>query len=416
MKIRSLALSIFALLLAFPATAQLPPGQGIAIGYTNVQYGVEGNCLNITNGKVGQQACSSGSGTVTSVSVTTANGVSGSVATPTTTPAITLTLGAITPSSVASSGPITVTSASASALAVGLNGATNPAFSVDASLASQAAGLNVQGNTASGIVRVAILSSGTNNSLQIDGKGTGTVTINNTATGGITLARATTISTGGLSVNAGNISVVNGGVSINASANTFSWNGSTILGNNAVNGGLSVTTSGGVGSFLDFTTNSIVKFRNLANNADAAITAGNATFSGATITMSALPSDAATTDNSVCVTTGTGVLSKGSGTLGICLGTSSARYKQDIIAEQDGLAEITSLRPVNYRYRAGHGDNGARDQYGFLAEDVIHVLPKLVGLDSKGQPNTVDILGMFPVMVTAIQELNAKIARLESAR
>jgi hypothetical protein len=39
-------------------------------------------------------------GTVTSVSVTTANGVSGSVATATTTPAISLTLGAITPSSV----------------------------------------------------------------------------------------------------------------------------------------------------------------------------------------------------------------------------------------------------------------------------------------------------------------------------
>ena len=42
---------------------------------------------------------SSGSGTVTSVSVTTANGVSGTVATATTTPAITLSLGAITPTS-----------------------------------------------------------------------------------------------------------------------------------------------------------------------------------------------------------------------------------------------------------------------------------------------------------------------------
>lgn len=46
-------------------------------------------------------------GTVTSVSVVTANGVSGSVANPTTTPAITLTLGAITPSSVAASGTVT---------------------------------------------------------------------------------------------------------------------------------------------------------------------------------------------------------------------------------------------------------------------------------------------------------------------
>lgn len=43
---------------------------------------------------------SGGTGTVTSVSVTTANGVSGAVATATTTPAITLTLGAITPTTV----------------------------------------------------------------------------------------------------------------------------------------------------------------------------------------------------------------------------------------------------------------------------------------------------------------------------
>jgi trimeric autotransporter adhesin len=41
-----------------------------------------------------------GTGSVTSVSVTTANGVSGTVATSTTTPAITITLGAITPSTV----------------------------------------------------------------------------------------------------------------------------------------------------------------------------------------------------------------------------------------------------------------------------------------------------------------------------
>src|SRR5574337_276498 len=49
----------------------------------------------------------SGTGSVTSVSVVTANGVSGVVANPTTTPAITITLGAITPTSIVSSGPIT---------------------------------------------------------------------------------------------------------------------------------------------------------------------------------------------------------------------------------------------------------------------------------------------------------------------
>jgi hypothetical protein len=56
-----------------------------------------------------------GGGTVTSVSVVTANGISGSVANPTTTPAITLTLGAITPTTVNS---ITLSGSSTPALAV----------------------------------------------------------------------------------------------------------------------------------------------------------------------------------------------------------------------------------------------------------------------------------------------------------
>lgn len=54
-------------------------------------------------------------GTVTTVSVVTANGVSGSVANPTTTPAITLTLGAITPTSVNS---VVISGASTPTLAV----------------------------------------------------------------------------------------------------------------------------------------------------------------------------------------------------------------------------------------------------------------------------------------------------------
>lgn len=54
----------------------------------------------------GTQGSAGGGGSVTSVSVTTANGVSGSVANPTSTPAITLTLGAITPTSVNSSGTV----------------------------------------------------------------------------------------------------------------------------------------------------------------------------------------------------------------------------------------------------------------------------------------------------------------------
>lgn len=52
---------------------------------------------------------STSAGTVTSVSVVNANGVSATVATPTTTPAITVSLGAITPTSVASTGAVSGT-------------------------------------------------------------------------------------------------------------------------------------------------------------------------------------------------------------------------------------------------------------------------------------------------------------------
>lgn len=62
-----------------------------------------------------------GSGTVTSVSVVTANGVSGSVATATTTPAITLTLGAITPTTV---NGVTLTGSGSATLALGTKSLT----------------------------------------------------------------------------------------------------------------------------------------------------------------------------------------------------------------------------------------------------------------------------------------------------
>lgn len=68
-----------------------------------------GNCLVWSGTAYEPDTCGGGggAGTVTSVSVTTANGVSGTVANATTTPAITLSLGAITPTSVAASGNVT---------------------------------------------------------------------------------------------------------------------------------------------------------------------------------------------------------------------------------------------------------------------------------------------------------------------
>jgi hypothetical protein len=98
-------------------------------------------------------------------------------------------------------GPLTITSASASSLAVGRLGATTPAFAVASNTGSQAAGLKVTGAAANGTVAVVSNQASGNNNLTIDAKGTGTVGINTvgTTTGLVTIGNTTSLL--GLAVN-----------------------------------------------------------------------------------------------------------------------------------------------------------------------------------------------------------------------
>ena len=84
-------------------------------------------------------------------------------------------------------GVLSGASSSANALAIGLNGTTNPAFSVDASTGSQAAGLNVKGAATGGTVAVAAIDSGSATNLTINAKGTGTIGIGSVSTGAVTI-------------------------------------------------------------------------------------------------------------------------------------------------------------------------------------------------------------------------------------
>lgn len=86
-----------------------------------------------------------------------------------------------------------ITDATANALVAGANGSTNPAFKVDASTASSATGLNIKSAAAAAGVAVSAISSGTNENMTIDAKGTGTLTLNGTATGAVLLPNSATI-------------------------------------------------------------------------------------------------------------------------------------------------------------------------------------------------------------------------------
>lgn len=85
------------------------------------------------------------------------------------------------------------TTGQANAFAVGQNGATNAAFHVDDSAASQATGVKVTGAAAGSRVTLAAISSGTNEGIDIDAKGSGTIRLGNTSTGAIDIQRAVTI-------------------------------------------------------------------------------------------------------------------------------------------------------------------------------------------------------------------------------
>lgn len=130
------------------------------------------------------------------------------------------------------------------------------------------------------------------------------------------------------------------------------------------------------------------------------------------LSLPLLATDATLTTRTVCQDTSTNDLYFGSGTAGICLGTSSARYKHDIKPLSLGIAQIMALKPVSYKLNRDKGDPN-KDLYGFLAEDMVKVTPKLVGFDKRGRPDTADYVGVIPILVKAVQEQQREIAALK---
>lgn len=114
----------------------------------------------------------------------------------------------------------------------------------------------------------------------------------------------------------------------------------------------------------------------------------------------------------VCEDTTSHALYFGSGTGGICKGTSSVRFKTDVVPVTDGLDQVMKLKPINFHYKPEAGDP-LPELYGFLAEDMDKVIPKLVGRDPEDRPSSIDLLGLVPVLTKAIQQQQTEIADLK---
>lgn len=191
-------------------------------------------------------------------------------------------------------------------------------------------------------------------------------------------------------------------------AGIYSQAGATFVSDGA--GGFNIAANHASGQILFFAGGSIERARinSTGLSVTGALTVSTTSNLSGAVTLGTLASDATHTDATVCRDTTSGTLFAGSGTIGICLGTSSARYKTNIASLGAGLSEIMKLRAVSYNLDRAHGDP-EKTLYGFTAEQGGEVLPDLMGRDGSGQANTFDYMGVVPVLVKAIQELNAKI-------
>lgn len=88
--------------------------------------------------------------------------------------------------------------------------------------------------------------------------------------------------------------------------------------------------------------------------------------------------------------------------------TSSQRYKENIRDSKYGLNAVLAMKSRQYNYIEGKNED-----VGFIAEELVDVIPELVALNDKDQPDAVSYDRLTSVLCKAIQELNAKVEALE---
>ena len=311
-----------------------------------------------------------------------------------------------------------ITEASSTALAVAASG-TNYGLQVDESTASAVTGLKIKPAAAAGGLALSTISSGTNEDLTVDAKGTGKTTVGGTSSGDVILA------TGGGDVGIGTASPgkkldISGtlgvsGVATHGSDIAFSVNG--ILRRDTSDGsdaGSVVMTGGGAAALGDHSRGAaawafgnehgsqaghvIVELGNVSG-AYLQLTGG----SGATW-LKILGADGKTDMQGVYDETDAGAANVFVATDGsLRRSTSSARYKTNIEPLKDWRF-LLDLVPVTFNAK-GSGEA----HMGLTAENVAEVEPRLAVLDVAGRPDEVAYTHLTAPMVKAIQALHQQL-------
>jgi hypothetical protein len=125
--------------------------------------------------------------------------------------------------------------------------------------------------------------------------------------------------------------------------------------------------------------------------------------------------DSGQTDASVCEDTTNHQYWSGTGTAGLCLGTSSMRFKVlDGPLTSSDAEQVLRWQPIIYHSKPEFGDGGVHQLAGFSAEQMATVTPRLVSFDADGNANSVDYVGGVPYLTKMIQMQQARLDAIEA--
>ena len=108
--------------------------------------------------------------------------------------------------------------------------------------------------------------------------------------------------------------------------------------------------------------------------------------------------------------------------------SSDARLKENIITIDKSLLKVSALRPVKYDFKpyevpAGEPyksevekiNNRLKNRTGFLAQEVMEVMPEVVQYDAEDDAYYIDYAAIIPQLVGAMQEQQKQIQELKDA-
>ena len=96
-------------------------------------------------------------------------------------------------------------------------------------------------------------------------------------------------------------------------------------------------------------------------------------------------------------------------------GLSDETTKTAIEPIDNALAKLRELKPVSFYYKPEYADH-TRKHHGFVAQEYQQVLPDATYTDDSSGKLCIDTADVIGLLVRGIQQLEAKVARIEAAQ